>query len=157
MTAQRSSRRGYLHSTQGPPPGLTNSCTTARSHWYIPIPSPPFTFSHYPDPFFNLQSRTAARKELLDQHKSPDECERLYEESLWCLYALQDDLLQKGNPFMEEDRETIATCAYTFLPFLLFSSLKRRANDLVTEIGNRDQADKATSCALPCADGDANA
>jgi len=54
-------------------------------------------------------SRTAARKELLDQHKSPDECERLYEESLWCLYALQDDLLQKGNPFMEEDRDTIAT------------------------------------------------
>ena len=59
----------------------------------------------------NAQSRTAARKELLDQHKSPDECERLYEESLWCLYALQDDLLQKGNPFVDEDRETIATCA----------------------------------------------
>ncbi|KAI9442103.1 kinase-like protein [Lactarius psammicola] len=54
-------------------------------------------------------SRTAARKELLDQHKSPDECERLYEESLWCLYALQDDLLQKGNPFVDEDRDTIAT------------------------------------------------
>jgi len=57
------------------------------------------------------KSRTAARKELLDQHKSPDECERLYEESLWCLYALQDDLLQKGNPFVDEDRDTIATCA----------------------------------------------
>jgi len=55
------------------------------------------------------QSRTAARKELLDQ-ASPDECEKLYEESLWCLYALQDDLLQAGNPFMEEDRATIATC-----------------------------------------------
>ncbi|KAJ3573102.1 hypothetical protein NP233_g2644 [Leucocoprinus birnbaumii] len=54
-------------------------------------------------------SRTAARKELLDQAASPDECEKLYEESLWCLYALQDDLLQTGNPFMEEDRETIAT------------------------------------------------
>lgn len=54
-------------------------------------------------------SRTAARKELLDQASSPDECEKLYEESLWCLYALQDDLLQTGNPFMEEDRETIAT------------------------------------------------
>jgi hypothetical protein len=65
-------------------------------------------------PFWQSQSRTAARKELLDQHKSPDECERLYEESLWCLYALQDDLLQRGNPFMEEDRETIATCAYSF-------------------------------------------
>lgn len=54
-------------------------------------------------------SRTAARKELLDQATSPDECEKLYEESLWCLYALQDDLLQTGNPFMDEDRETIAT------------------------------------------------
>jgi serine/threonine-protein kinase ULK/ATG1 len=54
-------------------------------------------------------SRTAARKELLDQAASPDECEKLYEESLWCLYALQDDLLQTGNPFMEEDRSTIAT------------------------------------------------
>jgi serine/threonine-protein kinase ULK/ATG1 len=41
---------------------------------------------------------------------TPDECEKLYEESLWCLYALQDDLLQSGNPFMDEDRETIATC-----------------------------------------------
>jgi len=54
-------------------------------------------------------SRTAARKELLDQATTPDECEKLYEESLWCLYALQDDLLQTGNPFMDEDRETIAT------------------------------------------------
>lgn len=54
-------------------------------------------------------SRTAARKELLDQANSPDECEKLYEESLWCLYALQDDLLQTDNPFMEEDRATIAT------------------------------------------------
>ncbi|KJA23964.1 hypothetical protein HYPSUDRAFT_162958 [Hypholoma sublateritium FD-334 SS-4] len=54
-------------------------------------------------------SRTAARKELLDQMTTPDECEKLYEESLWCLYALQDNLLQTGNPFMDEDRETIAT------------------------------------------------
>ncbi|KAG6380368.1 kinase-like protein [Boletus reticuloceps] len=53
-------------------------------------------------------SRTAARKELLDQATSPDECEKLYEESLWCLYTLQDDL-QQDNPFMEEDRNTIAT------------------------------------------------
>lgn len=54
-------------------------------------------------------SRTAARKELLDQATSPDECEKLYEESLWCLYALEDDLLQTENPFMDEDRETIGT------------------------------------------------
>ncbi|KAL0945932.1 hypothetical protein HGRIS_012213 [Hohenbuehelia grisea] len=54
-------------------------------------------------------SRTAARKELLDQATAPDECLKLYEESLWCLYALQDDLLQTGNPFMDEDHATIAT------------------------------------------------
>ena len=62
------------------------------------------------------QSRTAARKELLDQMTTPDECEKLYEESLWCLYALQDDLLQTGNPFMDEDRETIATCKSSSSP-----------------------------------------
>ncbi|KZP16982.1 other/ULK/ULK protein kinase [Athelia psychrophila] len=56
-----------------------------------------------------MLSRTAARKELLDQANSPDECEKLYEESLWCLYALQDDLLQTDNPYLEEDRTTIAT------------------------------------------------
>lgn len=55
-----------------------------------------------------LLSRTAARKELLDQATAPDECEKLYEESLWCLYTLQDDF-QIENPFMEEDRATIAT------------------------------------------------
>ncbi|KAG6840395.1 hypothetical protein C0991_006990 [Blastosporella zonata] len=67
------------------------------------------------------QSRTAARKELLDQATTPDECEKLYEESLWCLYALQDDLLQRNNPFMDEDRETIATCTFhaLFLPHML--------------------------------------
>ncbi|KAI8989164.1 kinase-like protein [Trametes punicea] len=56
-----------------------------------------------------LLSRTAARKELFNQAQSPDECEKLYEESLWCLYALQDDVLQTDNPFLEEDRNTIAT------------------------------------------------
>lgn len=56
------------------------------------------------------KSRDAARKELLDQAKAPDECEKLYEESLWCLYALRDDLLEGGKPFMEEDRKTISDC-----------------------------------------------
>lgn len=55
-----------------------------------------------------LLSRSAARKELLDQAVSPTECEKLYEESLWCLYTLQDDL-QQDNPFSEEDCTTIAT------------------------------------------------
>jgi serine/threonine-protein kinase ULK/ATG1 len=63
---------------------------------------------------FEQQSRSAARKELLDQALSPDECEKLYKESLWCLYALQDDLLQEDNPFLQEDRETITTCGCLF-------------------------------------------
>lgn len=37
----------------------------------------------------------------------------LYEESLCHLYELQDDVLQKGDSFMEEDRrEKIAICTY---------------------------------------------
>ncbi|KZV91364.1 kinase-like protein [Exidia glandulosa HHB12029] len=52
-------------------------------------------------------SREAARKELLDKAETPDECEKLYEESLWCLYALRDDMLEGGKPFMEQDRKTI--------------------------------------------------
>ncbi|KAF8523694.1 kinase-like protein [Hysterangium stoloniferum] len=52
-------------------------------------------------------SRTAARKELLDQEAS-DEYERLYEESLWCLYALQDEIMKPDNPYLREDRAVIA-------------------------------------------------
>ena len=63
------------------------------------------------------QSRTAARKELLDQATAPDECEKLYEESLWCLYALRDDLLQADNPFLDEDRSTISTCVWPSFAF----------------------------------------
>ena len=73
----------------------------------------------------NYQSRSAARKELFDQASAPDEPEKLYEESLWCLYALQDDLLQRDNPFMDEDRETISTCA-SALSFV-FCGLRRGA------------------------------
>ncbi|KZS96920.1 other/ULK/ULK protein kinase [Sistotremastrum niveocremeum HHB9708] len=54
-------------------------------------------------------SRTAARKELLGKMSSNDECEKLYEESLWCLYALQDDLMQQENPFQTEDHKLIDT------------------------------------------------
>ncbi|KAL5520781.1 ATG1 [Sanghuangporus sanghuang] len=53
-------------------------------------------------------SRKAAHMELVDQG-TPNGCAALYEESLWCLYALQDDLLQSGNPFQEEDKVTIST------------------------------------------------
>jgi hypothetical protein len=110
MIVRHSLRLGCPRNIQARAPGWTSSCTTARSPWYVtPFPS----FVRRNSNGANVQSRTAARKELLDQHKSPDECERLYEESLWCLYALQDDLLQKGNPFVDEDRETIATCAYS--------------------------------------------
>ena len=95
-------------------------------------------------PKVSMQSRTAARKELLDQMMTPDECEKLYEESLWCLYALQDDLLQTGNPFMDEDRETIATCGLSFSCYFIMAD-----GDIY-----RDQEDEATTIALPSSNGD---
>ncbi|KAF9042747.1 kinase-like protein [Hymenopellis radicata] len=78
-------------------------------------------------------SRTAARKELLDQATSTDECEKLYEESLWCLYALEDDLLQTENPYMEEDRETIATCDIFFFSRTKLRLVRCRARMNMTE------------------------
>jgi hypothetical protein len=91
------------------------------------------------------QSRTAARKELLDQATSPDECEKLYEESLWCLYTLQDDL-QQDNPFMEEDRNTIATCE--FPSFLLDIHVT-----YPTGFFRRDNKDQAPPCSMSSPDG----
>ncbi len=50
--------------------------------------------------------------ELLDQASALPDCEQLYEESLWCLYAIQDDVVQAENPFAEEDQATIADCEF---------------------------------------------
>lgn len=76
------------------------------------------------------QSRTAARKELLDQASSPDECEQLYEESLWCLYALQDEVIKPDNAFAQEDRAVIATClcSYACVPVWVLTTLRYRDN-----------------------------
>lgn len=91
-----------------------------------------------------LLSRTAARKELLDQASSPDECLKLYEESLWCLYALQDDLLQTDNPFQAEDRATIATCA----SFRLFF------HDFCLDLDCRDQTNETAPSEVQRTNGD---
>ena len=56
--------------------------------------------------------------ELLDPAASTKECEQLYEESLWCLYALQDDVMQKNNPYHDEDKKTIAMCKSQFLTLI---------------------------------------
>jgi serine/threonine-protein kinase ULK2 len=53
------------------------------------------------------QSRTAARKELLDQMNSPDECEKRYEEALWCLYALRDDIAPEGQTSLAGDQNMV--------------------------------------------------
>ena len=93
-----------------------------------------------------LQSRSAARKELFDQAKSPDECEKVYEESLWCLYALQDNLMQTDTPFLEEDRTTIQTCMFTSTN--VYDELL-----VLILIADRDQTDEAPSSEMPCSDG----
>ncbi|KAN0114340.1 hypothetical protein V8E52_006836 [Russula decolorans] len=105
------------------------------SLWHAPfIPSPFSLLSTSPTySSFFLNDRATQQH----QHWSLDECEHLYEESPWCLYALmlQDDLLQDGNLVMEEDREKIAT---------------------YTRWGNRDQATKLrrVRCRMrmPCTD-----
>jgi len=52
-------------------------------------------------------SRTAARKELLDQQSSPDECEKYYEGSLWCLYSLRDDIAAEGQTSLAGDQNMV--------------------------------------------------
>jgi hypothetical protein len=43
-----------------------------------------------------LQSRDAARKEIIDQQAW--ECEDMYEDALWLLYTVRDELLpQRGH------------------------------------------------------------
>ena len=60
------------------------------------------------------------------------------------MYALQDDLLQSDNPFMEEDRETISTCE--------FQPVRSVCLRMLT-LPNRDQADEAASRPVPRAHG----
>jgi len=52
-------------------------------------------------------SRTSARKELLDQMNTPDECEKRYEEALWCLYALRDDIAPEGQNSLAGDQNMV--------------------------------------------------
>ncbi|KAG8737194.1 Serine/threonine-protein kinase [Ceratobasidium sp. 414] len=48
--------------------------------------------------------RGAASRELLEDYST---CERDYETALWLLYAIYDDIMQEGNPYKEQDRQTI--------------------------------------------------
>jgi len=81
-------------------------------------------------------SRKAARMELEDQAAiSPLVCEQLYEESLWLLYALQDDVMQAGNPFREEDKVTISSW---------ISKTKKRLLSCRAKLASRDNTEPAT-------------
>ena len=55
--------------------------------------------------------------ELVADDSSIIKCEQMYEESLWCLYALQDNIIQTGNPYADEDEATILSCEFFFLPY----------------------------------------
>ncbi|ELU36608.1 serine/threonine kinase [Rhizoctonia solani AG-1 IA] len=48
--------------------------------------------------------RGAASRELLEDYST---CERDYEDALWLLYAIYDDIMQEGNPYKDQDRVTI--------------------------------------------------
>ena len=53
--------------------------------------------------------RGAASRELLEDYAT---CERDYETALWLLYATYDDIMQDGNPYKDQDRQTIGRCEY---------------------------------------------
>jgi serine/threonine-protein kinase ULK/ATG1 len=38
------------------------------------------------------------------------QCAEEYERALWMLSAIADDVLQEGNPYADQDRETIVSC-----------------------------------------------
>ncbi|QRV98918.1 unc51-like kinase [Ceratobasidium sp. AG-Ba] len=48
--------------------------------------------------------RGAASRELLEDYST---CERDYETALWLLYAIHDEIMQEGNPYKDQDRQTI--------------------------------------------------
>jgi serine/threonine-protein kinase ULK2 len=52
--------------------------------------------------------RNAANRELLEENFQ--QCEHDYETALWMLYAIADDVIQKDNPFADQDRKTIGNC-----------------------------------------------
>lgn len=54
--------------------------------------------------------RNAANRELLEENFQ--QCEHDYETALWMLYAIADDVIQKDNPFADQDRKTIGNCEY---------------------------------------------
>jgi hypothetical protein len=140
-------QHGCPHRTQGFPPGSMSSSPVVLLLWYAPfIPCPFSLLSTSPTGSSFFRNDRATQQH---QHKSPDKCKHLYEESIWCLHALrlQDDLLQNGNLFMEEGRKKIVTCTYFTRSVLTIwlTSFRRRW-------GNRDQADKVVSYAVSRAD-----
>ena len=55
------------------------------------------------------QSRSAARKEIFDQQTW--ECEDMYEDALWLLYTVRDELLpQREHDWGAEDKEILERC-----------------------------------------------
>ena len=83
--------------------------------------------------------------ELADEPLSNPECEELYEESLWCLYALQDDTMQSGNPFQKEDKVTISSCKWSttrksgslFILIVMISGIDKTKKRLVSHRNKR--------------------
>jgi serine/threonine-protein kinase ULK2 len=59
----------------------------------------------------STQSSVAARRELFEDSYDPKECEKYYEESLWCLYTLADDLMpRRMSPTTDDDDDLVSTC-----------------------------------------------
>ncbi|KAF8510253.1 hypothetical protein JB92DRAFT_2831636 [Gautieria morchelliformis] len=94
-------------------------------------------------------SRTAARKELLDQDSSPDECEQLYEESLTFMLFMRNmrNVLKVICELVSENHFALTTAmkakvgAKGGAKFLMCSMWSRRSFIIATDIGKLFQVD----------------
>jgi hypothetical protein len=90
--------------------------------------------------YVSMQIRTATRKSCWIRSRplmnARNSMKSLYGACIK-LYALQDDLLQTGNPFVDEDREMIVTCGRFFVCHRLMK--------LMWQYIYRDQEDETTT------------
>lgn len=56
----------------------------------------------------SMQLKHAASVE--SRGENLQQCAEEYDRALWMLYAIEDDVLQAGNPYADQDRETITSC-----------------------------------------------
>lgn len=77
------------------------------------------------DHALNLLRHAASLEPTFDRY---NECVEEYDRALWMLYSIEDDVVQAGNPYVEQDRKTISNFISTTKQRL--SKLRQRAGKI---------------------------